>query len=164
MREEQTRGIPLGEHEFAWARNRPAADRTPLPEAGDDVLYRHDEWGDVMPATVEWVQPADDHDDPMLWRVDRDPATGGVFLHEGKPMFVAVPDPWPSLRLKVPGLGLVTTREARLRGSPGWLPLDWERRRRPLPYFIDRTSQANVDGQTSEGPAPIEPPAQNEAR
>jgi hypothetical protein len=41
-------------------------------------------------------------------------------------------DPWPMLTLNTPwGLGM--TQEARLRGSAGWLPLDWETRHRPLP-------------------------------
>lgn len=135
MPEELTRGVPYDAAEFAWARRRPAPHRTPLPSVGDEVLYRHDAWAEPVRAEVLSVQPLDDHDDPHLWTVQVDPLSGQPILLEGKPLFVATDDPWPKLTLNVPGIGRVVTREARLRGAPGWLPLDWRERTRPSPTF-----------------------------
>lgn len=134
LREAETRGIPWTPGEFAWAHERPAEHRTPTPLLGDEVCYRHDAWGPVVTAEVVWRQPPDDVDDPHLWRVETD-ARGNPLLVEGHPLFSQRLDQWPVLRLKVPRLGLGETREARLRGSPGWLPLDWETRYRPMPRF-----------------------------
>jgi hypothetical protein len=134
MREEHTSMIPYAQWEFAWAHERPAQDRTPTPLVGDEVFYRHDPWGPVVRAEVVWRQPLDDLDDPHLWRVEMD-GMGGALLLDGRPVMAQRLDPWPILRLRVLRLGLGDTREARLRGSPGWLPLDWETRFRPLPQF-----------------------------
>lgn len=134
MQEQDTRLIPYAAWEYDWAHQRPAPHRTPLPAPGDEVCYRHDHWGDVVRIEVVSVQPLDDVTDQHLWRVETDGA-GGVLLVDGRPVFAQRLDPWPTLRLRVPRIGLVDTREARLRGSPGWLPLDWETRFRPTPEF-----------------------------
>lgn len=134
MLEADTRYVPYASWEVAWAHERPAPDRTPLPAVGDEVMYRHDPWGAVVAVIVVWVQPLDDLDDPHLWRVQTD-GTGRLLLVDGRPVFAQQLDPWPVLRLRVPRLGVGETREARLRGSAGWLPLDWEQRHRPMPDF-----------------------------
>lgn len=120
--------------EVDWAHRRPAPDRTPLPSVGDEVMYRHDSGGPVVRAEVVWVQPLDDLSDPHLWQVQTD-AFGDPVLLEGRYVRRQRFDPWPLVRLRVPGRGIGETREARLRDSPGWLPLDWESRYRPQPQF-----------------------------
>jgi hypothetical protein len=134
LREVDTRAIPYAAWEYAWAHERPAEHRTPVPAVGDEVLYRHDAWGPAVSVEVVWKQPLDDLDDPHLWRVELD-GLGNPLAVDGRPIFAQRIDPWPVLRLRVPRLGLGETREARLRGSPGWLPLDWEARFRPMPQF-----------------------------
>lgn len=144
MDESDTRLIPYDPEEVAWARRRPPDQRTPLPGLGEAVLYRHDPWGPLMDATVEEVldDPADasvgDHN-PDVWEVQRDQVTGKYLMTHGQRILVRKADPWPQIRLVVTGPRrmIVTTQEARLRGSPGWLPLDWETRHRPIPGFIE---------------------------
>lgn len=131
MREQDTRAVPVGPDEVAWALNRPAPHRVPVPAVGDQVLYRHDPWGEVSEAEVLAVQPLDDVDDPHIAFVERD-ALGQVIVIEGRPVIALRKDPWPRLTVRTK-YGVGVTREARLRGSPGWLPLDWEARHRPLP-------------------------------
>jgi hypothetical protein len=74
-----------------------AADPSPTPAPGDRVLYRHDEHGDVTDALV--VQVVED------W-----PGVDPAY--------------WPTLVLDT-AYGTCLTREARVRGSAGWLPLTW---------------------------------------
>jgi hypothetical protein len=136
MREEDTRLVPYSAAEAAWALERPGGHRTPLPAPGDEVEYRHDTWGPVTRAEVVAVQPLDDLDDPHLWTVQTDPMTGRPLLLDGRPVLQQRLDPWPLVRLRVPRLGMGLSREARLRGSAGWLPLDWRERFRPLPDFL----------------------------
>jgi hypothetical protein len=134
MREADTQLIPYAPWEVAWARERPAQHRTPLPAPGDEVRYRHDYWGPVVRAEVVSVQPLDDLTDPNLWTVELD-GLGNPLQVDGRALIAQKLDPWPTLHLRVPGLGVGISREARLRGAPGWLPLDWESRIRPLPEF-----------------------------
>jgi hypothetical protein len=96
---------------------------TPLPKPGDLVLYRSNEWFDPIVATVELVD-----------------------IEPGHPS-MGLPTPWPKLLLLVtpaPPKGKLDvsghllaksagprpyhmrTMEARMIGSAGWLPLDWE--------------------------------------
>ncbi len=131
LTEADSRPIPYTRAEFDWAHDRPARCRVPVPTEGDTVFYRHDPWAAPTEARVEWVQPADDLDDPHLWDVQVDEHHRPL-LHQGRPVMKPKLDPWPLLRLKT-RFGLVDTREARLRGAPGWLPLDWESRWRPVP-------------------------------
>lgn len=134
MREVDTRFIPYASWEYTWAHERPGPHRTPIPAVGDQVCYRHDSWGPVVRVEVVSVWPLDDVGDPHLWRVEMD-GMGNPLALDGRAVFAQRLDPWPILRVRVPRLGLGDTREARLRGSPGWLPLDWETRFRPLPEF-----------------------------
>lgn len=154
MDEADSRGIPYTAAEFTWAHERPARHRTPLPAATDNVLYRHDAWATPVDAAVVWAQPSDDVDDPHLWVVQTDEHGRPVMLH-GRPLLVPRPDPWPTLRLKT-RYGLVDTREARLRGSPGWLPLDWAARHRPVPEVSNAQLLPRYSGLPS---APFAPAA-----
>ena len=89
---------PLDSDEVRVWRERGSA----LPQPGDHVLYRHHEFGDITDALVLDV-PAPDENDPMEQVGDQ---------------------PWRVLLLQT-GHGRVLTREARVRGSAGWLPLTW---------------------------------------
>lgn len=139
-----SRVFPYTRDEIAYIRKRPAHERTPLPAVGDTVWCRLDEWGEVYEALVTGVQPEDDIDDPHMYEVVTD-AVGDPVMVEGRPALSMLDDPWPTLWLevKVPRQdGFVKivhthTREARLRGSCGWLPLDWRSRRRPLPHQLE---------------------------
>lgn len=100
----------------AW--QRPADRRTPPPRPGDRVLFRMHRFGDLTDALVvevqDMVRPGPDPD-PMVWR--RDNVTGLLAgLHA---------DPWPSVVLDT-WWGRVRTREARVRGSEGWVPAGWD--------------------------------------
>ena len=101
---------------------------------GGLVLFRSNDWFDLVDARVLAV----------FWQCEN-----GFDNWES----LALPDPWPMLRLEVAGItpaakltltGLAAgsvrprpaihdTWEARLEGSAGWLPLDWERWPRPIP-------------------------------
>lgn len=135
MREADTAAIPYAKWETDWAHRRPAPHRTPLPAPGDEVFYRHDYWLPPVRAEVVSVQSLDDLTDPHLWEMQQD-GMGGPLLVDGRQVLAKRFDPWPTLRLQIPGIGLRDTREARLRGSPGWLPLDWETRFRPTPDVV----------------------------
>ena len=129
--EQQSRVIPWLPGETAWAHDRPRRHRVPMPDVGDTVLYRHHDWGDPEPAEVIWVQPVDDVDDPHVATVTVD-GDGAPMLLEGRPVMALKVDPWRRVHLRT-RFGTVDTREARLRGSAGWLPLDWRARYRPVP-------------------------------
>lgn len=141
--ENGTQLIPYGAEETMWARTRPPDQRVPTPQPSDTVYYRHDPWGPLMFATVDEVldDPADPRvggHNPDVWEVQRDQVTGKYLVVMGKQLIVRKPDPWPQLRLLTrPRTMVIVTQEARLRGSPGWLPLDWETRYRPTPGFIE---------------------------
>lgn len=129
MRELDTRLVPWEAHELSWARNRPPSERPPLPQPGDEVYYRHQHWDrDVAPATVTWVQDLDEHDDGNLWILVRD-IHGEPIIDHGVPRWVRCPDPWPLVRLDTGDMhGVLHALESRVRGSAGWLPLDWRSR------------------------------------
>lgn len=129
--EGMSRVIPWSPEELAWQRCRPPAHRTKLPEVGDTVLVRLDEWSEPVEATVERVQPVDDAGDPHLVRIALD-EFGNPQVVDDVPVMEMSRDPWALVWLKVGPLR-THTREARLRGVPGWLPLDHATRWRPLP-------------------------------
>jgi hypothetical protein len=131
MDEHLTRGVPISRAEVEWAHQRPSQHRVPVPHVGDEVLYRHNDWEDPTPAEVLEVQPLDDLDDPHLWRVEVGPDGQPVEL-DGRAIIAQRADPWPRVTLRT-RFGVGITREARLRGSAGWLPLDWATRYRPVP-------------------------------
>jgi hypothetical protein len=70
---------------------------SPAPAPGEHVFYRHEGFGDVTDALVLQVVDDGQGDDPGSW---------------------------PSLVLDT-AYGRVVTREARVRGSAGWLPSSW---------------------------------------
>lgn len=134
--------------EYQRARRRPFPERTPLPQVGDELLYRHNGGSpNVYRITVLRVQSLEAMDDANLWYFQTNP-DGSPFLIEGNEVLARAHDPWPLIwaRLEEPtrdGLSggnvdlragsAVETREARMRGSAGWLPLDWETRPQPAP-------------------------------
>jgi hypothetical protein len=182
MDEIGTRLVPWEQSEFTHAHNRPRPERPPLPEPGDQVWYRRYDWHH-NPATGETenpelvtvveVQPPDDESltchlpgvglvrDLNLWHLVRDNVTGRpAYDPSGQPRYVHVADPWPWLRLRRPNGMLAETREARLRGSAGWLPLDYRSRpeRWRLPgqtLIVPRPALQPIAG---PGPAPAPAP------
>ncbi len=87
-----------------------------IPTAGDHVLYRHDQNGEITDAIVVDVDFGWDENtpDPNVWQYDADhrPVT-----KDGQ--FVLKQCPWVSLALDAYN-GRVVTRESRCIGSPGW--------------------------------------------
>lgn len=130
--------VPWDANEYWWQLNRPRHLWTPLPSVGDLVCYRNDTWGPVSSARVVGRQDENDTDDHYLFDVV---TVGGLDGTERRPMEdgagrrvkVRRDDPWFDLYLDTEGYGRRVCREARLRGSPGWLPLDWRTRPRPIP-------------------------------
>src|SRR5258707_434464 len=120
--------------EYQWARRRPASQRTAIPQVGDEVMYRHIEGGPVVRAEVLAVQNLEDFQDPNLWYFQTD-SEGRPAEIEGRRVLAKAYDPWPELTLKTP-YGVGVSREARMRGAVGWLPLDWETRQLPAPQFL----------------------------
>lgn len=149
MREADTRLVPYERIEVSHATNRPYAERPPVPRVGDELFYRRNYWDqDPVRARVVWVQDLDDREDPNLWALVRD-HNGNPILDAGVPRYGRAADPWPEVRLRgewadpgsTPHEREAITREARLRGSPGWLPLNWRERPVRLPselYLIER--------------------------
>jgi hypothetical protein len=136
MDELVTRHLPYDPGEITWARWRPARHRTPIPAVGERVLYRATEWADPVDAIVLEVSYTDsEHIDWNCWRVRTNPdTTTPIYDDAGEMVLDPHPDAWPTLLLKVDGQAShVQTREARLRGSTGWLPSDWRQRQRPVP-------------------------------
>ncbi len=146
--ESASRAIPWSEVELAWQRNRRSVHRVPLPRVGDRVYFRFDRFAQPHPAVVvdvpdlergwrwEDLEPGQDTPDGWTWQLLRDNATGAARLDAmGLPRVELLPDPQPVITCRVEGFaGLQSAREARLRGSPGWLPLDWRERWRPGPH------------------------------
>lgn len=150
MDEIATRWVPWQQNEFSHVHNRPHAERPPLPAPGDQVWYRRYDWNvdertgehhEPELVTVIEVQHPDDTElvcnlpdigpvrDLNLWHLVRDNLTGQpLYGIDGQPWYVHVADPWPWLRMRRPNGLLAETREARLRGSAGWLPLDYRTR------------------------------------
>lgn len=148
MDELRTRLVPWDQIEVTHARNRPHPERPPLPGLGDRVWYRRYDWdrdpvtGSRVPpveATIIDVQDLDDRTDPNLWQEIRNLRGQPMRTVGGAPVHQVVADPWPWLHLRLdevrkPDGGLmrygeiVQTRESRMRGSAGWLPLDYLQR------------------------------------
>lgn len=144
-----TRMVPWQQIEVSHARNRPVSERPPLPQPGEQVWYRQFEWnrnpvGDLVePVLADVVEVQHPHDasdsdfvdgvgwvrDPNLWHLVRDEHGRVQLTPLGALRYEPVADPWPWVRLRLPDSGPVhETREARLRGSAGWLPLDYSHR------------------------------------
>lgn len=151
-----TVALAIDPNEVHWAWNRPEEHRVPIPQVGDEVRYRHDQWGPVRKAIVLEVfdpqLPELDGVAPQLRRniPQFDPHWHRVVVdgnhqavtHPLTGLYVVEdhPDPWPLVRLDaspdLPVYDVHDTREARLRGEPGWLPLDWAQRYRPVPHEL----------------------------
>lgn len=130
MDELATRAVPWDRIEVTWARNRPMNERPPIPKAGDVVAYRHNEWSpDVIDVLVLEVQDLEDREDPNLWHQVKD-ERGVPIIDGATPRMAQAADPWPWIIFRRDPASDRTTcsREARLRGSAGWLPLDWRSR------------------------------------
>jgi hypothetical protein len=133
--------VPIDPGEVHWALNRPPHHRTPVPTVGERVCYRHHEWGEVTHAQVLAVQDPTDpasYRDHYLWHVLVDEARLPIHDGAGNRVLTPAPDPWPTLTLAT-GWGHRMTREARVRGSAGWLPLDWQTRYRPSGLSLAKT-------------------------
>jgi hypothetical protein len=142
-----TRLIPHRPDEGAYARNRHPAERPPWPKVGDEVYFRQYEWDldeDLHRMRVVAVQDPGDVD--SAWASNlvqhlRHNVTGAPLHYpDGRPVLVPLEDPLPWVHLRwegdVPkGSGGWMRRpqmtfESRLRGSPGWLPLNYRQIRR----------------------------------
>jgi hypothetical protein len=168
-REQASRLVPISAEEIYWARRRPEQHRTPIPRTDDWVLYRDDQWStELWRARVLQVQSmTDEHPDwghpredanMFIFRADVPlvPDGHGGLLDVPEDWFEPHPDPWPVLRLRIypPNRTprLVDTREARVRGAAGWLPLDWRARYRPVPS--PSAPAVTRSGLIVPGPAP----------
>jgi hypothetical protein len=96
------------------------------------VYYRHHEGsGLVFRVGVTEVQDLEDMSDPNLWYFQTMP-DGQPLIIEGQRVLARAHDPWPWIRFMWKGQKR-EAREARMRMSAGWLPLDWETRPQPAP-------------------------------
>ena len=96
--------LPRGADEITGSTwGRPDHLRTPYPHAGDRCQFVREEWGDPEPAVIVQVQDPND-DDPNL------------HFNRGQ-------DPMPWVILQTDDGFVTKTREARVRGAAGWLPL-----------------------------------------
>ena len=158
-----TRAFPWSELELAWQRVRPPEHRVPLPRTGQRVYVRLDRFYEPLPARVAWapdlergwrwedLEPGASTPDAWTWQLRRDNLTGRPVLDAmGLPRVELLPDPQPVIGVRVDGWpSILETREARLRGSPGWLPLDWRERWRPGPHhgWTEETRQQMITPQ-----------------
>lgn len=112
--------MPVSQEAVFYARCRPVEHRTPIPEAGQRVWYRHNPHGPLTPAMVEGVSMADPGD-YNVWRFKLDEFRQPIEAN-GKRVMEMTEDPWPDVILHT-DWGRLVTREARIDGSPGWLPM-----------------------------------------
>lgn len=139
-------GAPMTQTELERCRCRPGdVPRPPLPAVGDLVGYRAVAGGPVVAARVQGVESladpwAHEHDafephgpDVNVWDVSVMPGTRMPRFDPARPgayLFELRDDPWPSVVVAVEpvdGKGrrlYAITREARLPGAAGWIPLD----------------------------------------
>lgn len=114
-------GLPMTLNDVLNVRCRSAFMRTDLPYVGQQVKYRHEDYGPLVDAKILSVD-MENRGDHNVWRYVLDANRIPVELH-GVRVMELVDDPWPSVRLQTVKGFLVDTREARFPGSPGWLPL-----------------------------------------
>lgn len=130
----ETRLVPWERREGSYARNRDPAERPPIPRVGDRLYVRMEDWSpDVILCDVVAVQSLDDLHDPNIGYTVKHWDNGLPVLDAGRPRLVRVADPWPLVHLRLPGGDILPTYEARLRGSRGWLPLNYLERPVRLP-------------------------------
>lgn len=145
IQEALTRLIPFGQDEATYARNRLPAERPPWPRVGDRLYYRREAWdvdGQLHLMQVVDVQSPDDT--TSEWATNLCQHLRGnengqpLFRPDGSPVVVPLPDPLPWVHLRWPDeleipkgsdhawkYRIQMTFESRMRGSPGWLPLDY---------------------------------------
>lgn len=112
--------MPVPLEEVLRARRRPPQLRTPIPQPGELVWYRHVPHGELSEAEVEAVDVSN-MEDWNVYRVVKD-GRGHPVVLDGRRVTEQVEDPWPDLILRT-DYGRLVTREARIDGSPGWLPM-----------------------------------------
>lgn len=115
--------MPVPLEQVQRARCRPPHERTRIPHPGERVWYRHDPYGPLAEAEVEAVDVSN-VEDWNVYRVVLDERRYPVEIG-GRRVTEMVEDPWPDLILRT-DYGRVVTREARIDGSPGWLPMRQE--------------------------------------
>lgn len=113
-------GMPVEQQDALNARCRPPERRTPIPSVGQRVWYRHDAHGPLTEAEIYHIDTSNQQD-YGVWRFVIDPMTNGPVEVGGRRVMELVDDPWPDVWLNT-AWGRVATREARIEGSPGWLP------------------------------------------
>ncbi|HEY6021599.1 MAG TPA: hypothetical protein VIY48_17550 [Candidatus Paceibacterota bacterium] len=165
--------VQLSNAEAGYARNRLPEDKPPTPKVGDRVYFRREAWAsdeDLFPMRVVEVQDPNDTTSEFatnLCQHLRHHITGGpLFFPDGKPVVVPLPDPWPWIKMVWDGEPPATheenwkhrvqmTFESRMRGSPGWLPMNYVETRQiryegdipyvPMPSFRFNGERLEVD-------------------
>lgn len=134
--------LPWDSAELAWQARRPVTHRTPSLALGLHLLFRPVAWSDeLIPIVVTAIQDLDSDEarrDPNVYDKMTNPEHTRVLTDPlGQPLTRLREDPWPWIHFQVlddqgqPYGAVRSCREARLRGSAGWLPLDHARRERP---------------------------------
>jgi hypothetical protein len=113
-----------------WAHRRQPHEREAVPEPGERLLFRQLDFGEAVPAVVDQVQDMTDpaaHWGPHDGLGQADPNVWG-FDEQGRIRLKADPWPWVAVRIIRPGddggeyLAVPQwCKEARVRGSAGWL-------------------------------------------
>lgn len=128
--------------EYAWQADRPPRHRVPLPTIGDHVMLRMTAWAtELHECVVVDVQDMDSDDaraDANVHdKVTNEDHTRVLHGPDGRPLTRPRADPWPLVWVRrldadgQPSGGVFDTREARMEGSGGWLPMDHATRERP---------------------------------
>src|SRR5687768_12960213 len=90
--------MPVPIDDVYRARCRPPLERSRIPQAGDEVLYRHVPHGDLTRAEVEHVDTSN-LEDWNVYRVVLD-GRGYPVAVNGRRVTEMVEDPWPDLILR----------------------------------------------------------------
>lgn len=121
-----------------WAWHRLPDEREAVPEPGERLLFRETDFGGTVPAVVTAVQDLSSPHDHWTrnggLEAQRGPGTPDVHVwryDETRGQHVMLDDPWPWVHLQVitghdgDGAEILAAprwcREARVRGSAGWL-------------------------------------------
>lgn len=122
------REVALWAHERVTTSRHPAEPSVqPIPAAGDLVNVRLRPWGLTVPAEVLQVQPVDVLRHPDWCGGDIDP---NLWVQQDDGTWRPKWDPWPDVLLRtlpdrrpheLRGGQIVRCKEARVRGSSGWL-------------------------------------------
>ncbi len=149
-----TRLVPIDQREVSYIRNRLQSDRPPRPKVDDQLFFRRNEWDtddQLYLMRVVEVQPENDTTSEfatnLVQHLRHNISGSPLFYLDGEPVLVPLPDPWPWVKFIFDGEPSKETLswqhrpqmtfESRLRGSPGWLPLNYiETRRMYLPGEI----------------------------